>query len=42
MRLFITSYQKSGTHQIMPIFGGIPDVVNRGHNEWIDAPASGS
>jgi hypothetical protein len=38
MRLFITSYQKSGTHQIMPMFGMMPDVVNRGHNEWINAP----
>jgi len=33
MRLFITSYQKSGTHQIMPMFGGMmPDVVDRGHS----------
>jgi len=39
VRLFITSYQKSGTHQIMPMFGMIPDVVDRGHNQWIDVPA---
>lgn len=39
MRLFITSYQKSGTHQIMPMFGGMmPDVVDRGHSQWVDAP----
>lgn len=40
MRLFITSYQKSGTHQIMPMFNGtMPDVVNRGHQEWTTAPS---
>lgn len=38
MRLFITSYQKSGTHQIMPMFVVIPDVVDRGHNQYIDVP----
>ena len=39
MRLFITSYQKSGTHQIMPIFSDpIPDVVDRSWNCWVDAP----
>ncbi|MHA2403289.1 MAG: sulfotransferase domain-containing protein [Candidatus Kariarchaeaceae archaeon] len=39
MRLFITSYQKSGTHQIMPMFGGMmPDVVDRGHSTYIDVP----
>jgi len=39
MRLFITSYQKSGTHQIMPMFGGMmPDVVDRGHSNWVDVP----
>jgi hypothetical protein len=29
MRLLITSYQKSGTHQIMPMFEPIADVVDR-------------
>jgi hypothetical protein len=39
MRLFITSYQKSGTHQIMPMFlPNIPDVVDRSWNCWINAP----
>lgn len=38
MRLFITSYQKSGTHQIMPIFVVRPDVVDRGHSQWVDVP----
>ena len=39
MRLFITSYQKSGTHQIMPMFSDpIPDVVDRSWNCWINAP----
>ena len=38
MRLFITSYQKSGTHQIMPIFGMIPDVVDRSWQDWINVP----
>ena len=38
-RLFITSYQKSGTHQIMPMFSDpIPDVVDRSWNCWINAP----
>ena len=39
MRLFITSYQKSGTHQIMPMFVVRPDVVDRSLNEMIDVPA---
>ena len=39
MRLFITSYQKSGTHQIIPIFVRRPDVVDRSGNELINAPA---
>jgi len=38
MRLFITSYQKSGTHQIMPMFVVRPDVVDRGHSNWVDVP----
>ena len=38
MRLFITSYQKSGTHQIMPMFVTIPDVVDRSSNCWINVP----
>ena len=39
MRLFITSYQKSGTHQIMPMFVVRPDVVDRSLNEVINVPA---
>lgn len=39
MRLFITSYQKSGTHQIIPMFVMRPDVVDRSRNEMINAPA---
>lgn len=32
MRLFITSYQKSGTHQIMPAFGGMmKQIVGRAY-----------
>lgn len=39
MRLFITSYQKSGTHQIMPMFSTpILHVVDRSWNCWIDVP----
>ena len=38
MRLFIVSYQKSGTHQIMPMFGMIPDVVDRSWQDWVDVP----
>jgi hypothetical protein len=38
MRLFITSYQKSGTHQIMPMLGVADDIVDRGHNSYINAP----
>ena len=38
MRLFITSYQKSGTHQIIPMFLIIPDVVDRSWNCWINVP----
>lgn len=39
MRLFITSYQKSGTHQIMPIFSArMKDVVDRSANEFITMP----
>jgi hypothetical protein len=38
MRLFIVSYHKSGTHQIMPMFLIIPDVVDRSWNDWINVP----
>jgi len=38
MRLFITSYQKSGTHQIMPAFEILEDVVDRSHNGTKDLP----
>jgi hypothetical protein len=39
LRLFITSYQKSGTHQIMPMFSSpVPHVVDRSWNCWINAP----
>jgi hypothetical protein len=31
MRLFITSYQKAGTHQIMPAFGATEQVVGRAY-----------
>lgn len=40
MRLFITSYQKSGTHQIMPMLQIQPDVVDRGHSSYINAPSN--
>lgn len=33
MRLFIVSYQKSGTHQIMPALDAVKDVVDR---SWLD------
>ena len=33
MRVFITSYQKSGTHQIMPALGMRDDIVDR---SWVD------
>jgi hypothetical protein len=38
MRLFIVSYHKSGTHQIMPMFNALPDVVDRSWNDWINVP----
>jgi len=38
MRLFITSYQKSGTHQIMPAFEVYQDIVVRSHNGTKDLP----
>ena len=38
MRLFIVSYHKSGTHQIVPMFLIIPDVVDRSWNDWINVP----
>lgn len=39
MRLFITSYHKSGTHQIVPMFTpNCPDVVDRSHVDWINVP----
>ena len=31
MRLFITSFQKSGTHQIMPAFGATKQIVGRAY-----------
>src|SRR3990167_6759854 len=31
MRLFITSYQKSGTHQIMPAMGAVEQIVGRAY-----------
>ena len=38
MRLFITSYQKSGTHQIMPSFDVQQDIVDRSRNQLLDLP----
>lgn len=37
-RLFITSYQKSGTHQIMPAFEITADIVDRSHNGTYTMP----
>ena len=37
-RLFITCYQKSGTHQIMPAFETTKDIVDRSHNGTKDMP----
>lgn len=37
-RLFLTSYQKSGTHQIMPALGIEQDVIDRSRNELLDLP----
>src|SRR3972149_10368266 len=33
MRLFITSYQKSGTHQIMPALDAVKQVVGRAYSD---------
>ena len=38
MRLFITSYQKSGTHQIMPAFGILDDIVDRSYVDFTTIP----
>ena len=38
MRLFLTSYQKSGTHQIMPALRIFPDVVDRSGNDMVNLP----
>lgn len=38
MRLFLTSFQKSGTHQIMPALQIGPDVWDRSHNGLHSAP----
>lgn len=38
MRLFLTSYQKSGTHQIMPALDMVQDIVDRSHNTLRDLP----
>ena len=39
MRLLITSYQKSGIHQIYPMFlPDVPNVVDRSYNEMLDMP----
>jgi len=38
MRFFLTSYQKSGTHQIMPALGIRPDVVDRSGNDVRNIP----
>lgn len=39
MRLFLTSYNKSGTHQIMPALGINDDVVDRSLNSVSALPA---
>jgi len=39
MRLFLTTYQKSGTHQIMPALRIMQDIVDRSRNELTDLPA---
>lgn len=39
MRLFLTSFQKSGTHQIMPSLHITPDVVDRSYNSMHNIPA---
>lgn len=33
MRLLLVTYQKSGTHQIMPVFMPLPDIVDRSHQQ---------
>lgn len=38
MRLFLTSFQKSGTHQIMPALHISPDIVDRSYNSLRNAP----
>ena len=38
MRLFLTSYNKSGTHQIMPALGIDRDVEDRSHNTMSALP----
>lgn len=38
MRLFLVSYQKSGTHQIMPALHIDRDIVDRSYNELTDIP----
>jgi len=38
MRLFVTTYQKSGTHQIMPALGIDPDIVDRSRTQLCDLP----
>jgi len=37
-RLFLTSYQGSGTHQVMPALGFSKDVEDFGHGHLIDIP----
>ena len=39
IRLFLTSYQKSGTHQIMPALLIKEDIVDRSGNDMRDIPA---
>jgi len=38
MRLFLTSFQKAGTHQIMPALGMAADIVDRGGNDLRNVP----
>lgn len=37
-RMFLTSYQKSGTHQIMPALRIGPDVIEFSKNDMLDLP----
>lgn len=38
MRLLLTCYQKSGTHQIMPPLEPIPDIIDRSGSQMVNMP----